>query len=346
MADISTYLAAILSAVYGEDVRGSIHDAIEIINDVSEVVLSTGTAVTGPTSSSTGFYDGSLYLNTNTYELWKCAGVDTWSSLGILKGDDGDPGLPGNKWYIGTGISGKAALPTVYSGSGIAEASVDDCYLNNVEGAVYHCVSGGIPTVATWIYDFTMSGGGGGDSVSWSQIVTTGTQIATININGTPIDVYAPTGGGGSSSLNDLTDVTISTPTDDQFLRYDGSKWINEAVTIPAAANDATLTITQNGSSQGTFTANASSNATIDIDTDAWFATSGTVSSGSVSFSGVDDSAGTNGYEVYFNITSSSTNKNPTAQISSISGEGTASMSISFTTDADNGAVAKLRIIK
>ena len=346
MADISTYLAAILSAVYGEDVRGSIHDAIEIINDVSEVVLTTGTAVTSASSSSEGFYVDSLYFNTNTDELWKCVGTDTWESQGILKGEDGDPGAPGengNKWYLGTGISGKAALPTVYSGSGIANANENDCYLNNVEGAVYHCVSGGIPTVATWVYDFTMTGGGGGDTVSWSQIVTTGTQIATININGTNTAVYAPT-GGGSSTLSDLTDVTISTPVDDQFLRYDGSKWVNEAVTIPTV-NNATLTITQNGASQGTFTANASADSTIDIDTDEWFVTSGTVSGGSVSFSGVDDT-NNNGYELFVNVTSSSTNKNPTAQISSISGTGTASMSITFTTDADNGATAKLRIIK
>lgn len=92
MADISSYLAAIMAAVYGEDVRGSIHDAIELINDVSEVVMTTGTAVTGPTSSSTGFYSDSLYLNTNTMELWKCVGTNSWQSQGTLKGADGDPG--------------------------------------------------------------------------------------------------------------------------------------------------------------------------------------------------------------------------------------------------------------
>lgn len=95
MADISTELARILSAIYGEDVRGSIHDAIEKINDVSEVVLTTGTAVTSPSSSSTGFYDDSLYLNTDTFELWKCTGVNTWASQGILKGDPGADGADG-----------------------------------------------------------------------------------------------------------------------------------------------------------------------------------------------------------------------------------------------------------
>lgn len=234
MADISQYLQAILSAVYGEDVRGSIHDAIEIVNDVSEVVLTTGTAVDSPTSSSTGFYDDSLYLNTDTYELWKCVGTDTWASLGILKGADGSPGVPGadgNKWYRGTGISGKAVNPTVYSGSGITEANPNDFYLNPSEGAVYHCVTGGDASTATWSYDFTMTGGGGGGSiVGWNQIQTStgATKIAEITIDGTQTDVYAPQ-GGGSSSLSGLSDVNISSATNDQVLKYDSSssKWVN-----------------------------------------------------------------------------------------------------------------------
>lgn len=201
MADISQYLQAILSAVYGEDVRGSIHDAIEIINDVSEVVLSIGTAVDSASSSSTGFFEDSLYLNSDTYELWKCVGTDSWSSQGILKGDTGAAGADGNRWYRGTGISGKAVNPTVYSGSGITDAHVNDFYLNPVEAAVYHCVSAGDASTATWSYDFTMSGGGGGGSVvTWTQIQSTGTKIAEIDIDGSSQDVYAPTGGGGGLS--------------------------------------------------------------------------------------------------------------------------------------------------
>ena len=47
-------------------------------------------------------------------------------------------------------------------------------------------------------------GGGGGDTVTWTQIQTTGTKIAEIDINGTSTDVYAPTGGGGGGSVNDV----------------------------------------------------------------------------------------------------------------------------------------------
>ena len=214
MADISQYLQDILDAVYGEDVRNSIHDAIEIINDVSEVVLSTGTAVTSASSSSTGFYTDSLYLNTNTYELWKCIGTDSWQSLGILKGDAGSPGQDGddgNKWYRSSNISGKSPNPTVYSGSGITEANAGDLNLNVSEGAVYHCVTGGDASTATWSYDFTMTGGGGsGDTVSWNQIqASTGsTKIAEISINGFSTDVYAPSGGGGGLS-NAFDEVSV-----------------------------------------------------------------------------------------------------------------------------------------
>ena len=54
------------------------------------------------------------------------------------------------------------------------------------------------------IIDLNMGGGGGGDTVSWTQIQATGTKIAEIDINGTPTDVYAPTGGGGGGSVNDV----------------------------------------------------------------------------------------------------------------------------------------------
>ena len=34
-------------------------------------------------------------------------------------------------------------------------------------------------------------------------------------------------GGGGASQLNDLSDVTLSSPATGQVLSYDGSKWVN-----------------------------------------------------------------------------------------------------------------------
>ena len=325
MANISAELAAILAAVYGEDVRGAIHDAIEKINDASEVVLSVGTAVTGPTSSSTGFTEDSFYLNNSTYDLWKCTGTDTWALEGNMKGADGSAGQDGNKWYVGLGISGKSPYSTVYPSSGVTAAIVGDCYLNKSEGAVYHCTAAGAASVATWVYDFTLTGGGGasytaGNGIDSSKLTNDDIiQLDFGSISGTET-TKAVTGAAINSALSGKADTS--------------------------AIKNGTLTIQQNGTNVQTFTANQDTNATANLKTDEWHGTTGTVSSGSVTFSGIDDSAGTNGYELFVNVTSSSTNKNPSSEISSISGEGTSSMSITFTTDADNGASCKLRIVK
>lgn len=361
MADISVELAKILSAVYGEDVRGSIHDAIEKINDVSEVVLSTGTAVTSATSSSTGFYEDSLYLNTNTYELWKCTGTDTWASQGVLKGADGNPGPAGddgNLWYIGTSISGKAVLPTVYSGSGITDAHVNDCYLNTTEGAVYHCTLGGAASVATWVYDFTMSGGGGGGSYSAGDginisagnaiSVNTAFTSAGSRANITTGDPLATIWGKIAKFFTDLADLAFIAkdgPSSTKYLQGDGT-W-QSFPSIPSPANNGQLTIQKNGTNVQTFTADQSANATANIQVGEFIA-QGSPNNGSVSFT-VDDTAysGLHGYDVYIDVISSSTNKSPYAKLSSISGEGTSSMTLTFDTDADNGTnTAHLYLIK
>lgn len=84
-----------------------------------------------------------------------------------------------------------------------------------------------------------------------------------------------------------------------------------------------------------------------DASADSWVVTSNpvTVSSSAFSFSGLDDTQGL-GYEPYIEVTGSSTNKNPTCKISSITGAGTSSMTIAYSTNADSGATVKLRIIR
>lgn len=124
MADISQYLQAIMSAVYGEDVRGSIHDAIALINDVGEAVLTLGTAVDSPTSPTTGFYQDSVYLNTATGDMWTCTGTG-WSLSGNTKGDQGDPGLAATI-DVGTVTGGTVASVT---NSGTTSAAVFDFVL-------------------------------------------------------------------------------------------------------------------------------------------------------------------------------------------------------------------------
>ena len=112
MADISTYLEAIMDAVYGEDVRSSIHDAIDIINKVGEVQLNLGTAVTSASSSTTGFYENSVYINTNTYDVWQCTGT-AWALKGNIKGATGATGADGVSPEITTTETGTGVWVTI-----------------------------------------------------------------------------------------------------------------------------------------------------------------------------------------------------------------------------------------
>lgn len=105
-------------------------------------------------------------------------------------------GKDGSLWYRGTAVYGKSLVPTIFD-TDIEYAHTSDMYLNTTEGAIYHCVTPGADTVATWVYDMTLSGG-----------------------------------GGGVTTLADLDDVTITTPSDNQLLAYDSNagKWVNASV--------------------------------------------------------------------------------------------------------------------
>ena len=104
-------------------------------------------------------------------------------------------------------------------------------------------------------------------TVAWSQNVTTGQKIATVTINGTPTDVYAPTSGGGGGggavdsvngqtgtvvlNVNDINDVTITSASDGQTLAYDSSanKWKNHTVAYSEVSGTPTLaTVATSGS--------------------------------------------------------------------------------------------------
>lgn len=73
------------------------------------------------------------------------------------------------------------------------------------------------------------SGGGGGSTVTITPTLSTGTKIADYSIDGSTGALYAPNGGGGSSTLSGLSDVTITSPTDGQGLVYDATNqvWVN-----------------------------------------------------------------------------------------------------------------------
>lgn len=319
MADISAYLQAILDAVYGEQVRGSIHDAIEVINDAMEVSISAGTAISSASSSSTGFFEDSLYINTNTYDLWKCIGTDSWSNIGNLKGvgiasiaktstvgnvdtytitfDDlstetftvtnGIDGTNGSTWYKGTAITGTGTSITGFPGV------LNDFYLNSNTGGVYVCTKTGgaiVPDPAEWDYVMTLTGGGGGGSIVVIDNLTSASSTDALSANQGRV-------------LKNLVDQKV-----------DGSSLSSVATT-------------------GSYT---------DLSDKPLEWKSGQVSSGEVTFTGIDDDPDVALY-VYFVTT---TAVNYYAKLKTVTGANTSSMSVTYTTDAPNGTYAKLLITK
>lgn len=297
--------------------------------------------------------------------------------FGIPRGADGTNGMDGTDGADGVGVTGVTLISTSGKVKTYRMAFSDSSYFDfNVtdgadgtgagdmlqsdyddDGDVYN--AGGIPDYVAGAIS------GKVDASALANVATTGDYDDLLNkptIPAAQVNANWNAISGVEAILNKPTLATVATSgsyddlinkpsipaaqVNSDWNAISGVQAILNKPTIPSAANNGTLTIQQNGATKGTFTADQSTSSTANIVTDTWHGTSGTVTSGAVTFTGVDDSAGTNGYEVYVNVTSSSTNMNPTAQISTITGEGTSSMSISFTTDADEGASAKLRIIK
>lgn len=89
MIDINQALQNVLKAVYGRDVRQSIHDAIYQINqNADEAVelsqIKFGNEVTGPTSPIGDYIERTVYFNVVTGIIWRLYG-GSWSRLGSMR---------------------------------------------------------------------------------------------------------------------------------------------------------------------------------------------------------------------------------------------------------------------
>lgn len=75
-----------------------------------------------------------------------------------------------------------------------------------------------------------------GSVVNVEEILKKGTKIAIITIDGTPVSLYAPTGGGGSSTLDGLEDVDLTNLKDGQVLVYDIEHEVWKNTNLPTAS--------------------------------------------------------------------------------------------------------------
>lgn len=141
--------------------------------------------------------------------------------------------------------------------------STSDAYIQNKPNLSAVATSGdytdlsNTPSIPTKVSDLTNDSGF--TATSWNQIQQSGTKIAEIDIDGTTTDVYAPTGGGGSSTLSGLSDVSLTTPLSNKaILRYNSTsqKWENDAEYItdctPSAITAPRVKVAQISQTHGT----------------------------------------------------------------------------------------------
>lgn len=94
------------------------------------------------------------------------------------QGNAGATGQRGSRWTEGTAITGTSTTATVFSGTGIADALVNDMYLNTSTGNVYRCTVGGAASVAKWVFIGNFKGpkGDKGDTGATGATGATGPQ--------------------------------------------------------------------------------------------------------------------------------------------------------------------------
>lgn len=87
-------------------------------------------------------------------------------------GDKGATGTRGSRWNAGTAITGTSTTATVFSGSGITDALVNDMYLNTSTGYTYRCTVGGAASAAKWVYTGSLKGDTGATGATGPQGAT------------------------------------------------------------------------------------------------------------------------------------------------------------------------------
>lgn len=108
------------------------------------------------------YYTISVDINPSVDTTFRCCIVKlnaTSVSYSVAKqGSTGATGTTGSQWYAGTGITGTSTTATAFADSGVANARVNDMYLNTSTGNTYKCTVAGNATNAKWIYAGNIKG--------------------------------------------------------------------------------------------------------------------------------------------------------------------------------------------
>lgn len=126
-------------------------------------------------------------------------------------GETGATGQRGSKWFDGTGITGTSTTATVFSGSGITEALVDDQYLNTSNGNTYRCTVAGNASTAKWVYTGNLKGPRGEVAGSDTALSSTSENPLQNKVIYTELEKKLNTDGNGSNVTAAFTASTSRT---------------------------------------------------------------------------------------------------------------------------------------
>lgn len=150
-------------------------------------------------------------------------------------GATGATGTRGSLIYWGTAITGTATTATVFSGSGVSSALINDLYINTSNWNIYQCTAAGAAAVAKWVYKGNIKGATGATGSTGATGLTgatgaTGTRgsrwTTGTAITGTSTTATVFSGSGITDSL-----------VDDMYLNT--STWYVYRCTVAGAANAA-----------------------------------------------------------------------------------------------------------
>ena len=172
----------------GASGKGISKTAIEYVASASNTTIPTsGWATTIPSVAA------GQYLWTRTTITY----TDNSTSVGYSvakQGATGATGATGSQWYSGTGITGTSTTATIFSGSGVASAKVNDMYLNTSTGNTYKCTVAGAASAAKWVYSGNIKGTTGSTGATGNGI-----SKATITYAASTSNTTAPTSGWQST---------------------------------------------------------------------------------------------------------------------------------------------------
>jgi len=210
--------------VNGDNTGGSGASSLDELTDVT---------ITTPSDDQFIRFNGTSWVNETVTLLQGPTGPQGETGLTGATGEQGPIGLTGATGPEGpqglTGATGSAGADgadgkTVLSGSGdpMTEGTDGDFYLNTTTTILFG------PKATTWPAGVSLIGPQGEQGTQGIQGLTgaTGPQGETGLTGATGAD-----GAPGTTVFADLTGISITDPVDDQYLRYNGSAWINETVT-------------------------------------------------------------------------------------------------------------------